>query len=135
VIVRFHGRCASRAAGPAACRRPSIAAALACFCALGACSTAPPRFDPYGRPYEEKNLLEPHALSGCDRDVADTPPMLNSGTRPLFPAGRLANGYEGDVVVQFDVTADGRIVPEKIAPDAPINTMWFKSHAIVAMHD
>ncbi len=48
-------------------------------------------------------------LDGCNLNDFDTPPIIKSGHRPLYPVGRLVTGETGSVKAEFAVTSAGDI--------------------------
>ncbi len=49
----------------------------------------------------------------------DRPLQLVSGDGPVYPADARKNGLEGDVLVQYDVSADGRVVRARVVSSEP----------------
>ena len=56
-------------------------------------------------------------LSGC---VGDQRPLqLISGAGPIYPAQAKAQGLQGDVVVRYNVTAQGMVVDAEVISSEP----------------
>lgn len=105
------------------------AGALALAALLGACATKP--LNPFGRPYDEENVLKPGAIGGC-KGPHDVAPYLEFGSDTLYPATHLMNGNAANVVVLFKVDEQGRVEPMTVA-EGPSRT--FITHVHVAMQD
>ena len=57
------------------------------------------------------------ALAGC---VGDQRPLqLISGAGPIYPAQAKTQGLQGDVVVRYDVTAQGMVVNARVVSSEP----------------
>ena len=98
---------------------------------VAACSSLP--LDPFGRPYDEKNLLPKGPLRSCNaKSPIDVLPNLEFGSRPLYPIHSHILGRDGTARVTFRVGTDGTVtVDEYTTPD----TVWFANHAAIAMRD
>ena len=96
-----------------------------------ACSTAP--LDPFGRPYDEANLMKPQPMSNCRAASGmDEPPFLKFGSQPVYPVHSHILARDGLAKVVFRVGKDGTLsVEEYTTPD----TVWFANHAAIAMRD
>ena len=87
--------------------------------------------NPFGRAYDEENLLPPGSLGGC-KGTYDVAPYLEFGSKTMYPATQHMNSYSGDVVVEFRVDAQGRVTP-LTAAEGPARS--FISHNNLAMQD
>ena len=105
------------------------AAALLLSALLAACATQP--LNPFGRAYDEENVLQPGPLAGCKGNY-DVPPYLEFGSKTMYPATQHMNAYSGDVVVEFRVDAQGRVTP-LTAAEGPARA--FINHNNLAMKD
>lgn len=105
------------------------AAVLILSTLLAACASQP--LNPFGRAYDEENLLPPGSLGGC-KGTYDVAPYLEFGSKTMYPATQHMNSYSGDVVVEFRVDAQGRVTP-LTAAEGPARS--FISHNNLAMQD
>lgn len=108
---------------------PARAAAALLSVLLAACASQP--LNPFGRPYDDQNVLTPGPFGGCE-GTYDAPPYLEFGSKTLYPATQHMNAYSGDVEVVFRVDAQGRVTPLTVA-EGPARP--FINHNHVAMQD
>ena len=62
-------------------------------------------------------VLVAAGLGGCASN--NRPLALISGSGPVYPAAAKADGIEGDVVVRYDVSVDGRVVNARVDSAEP----------------
>ena len=105
------------------------AAALFSCALLVAC--APQPLNPFGRPYDDRNVLTPGPLGGC-KGAYDVPPYLEFGSKTMYPATQHMNSYSGDVEVELRVDAQGQVTPLTVA-EGPARL--FINHNNLAMKD
>ena len=81
---------------------------------LASCKSPPARLDAYGRPFEKANAYTQLPFLSC-RATLDPQrhPTLVVGTKPYYPPGTHALGFEGDVTVDFTVEAKGTLVIDR----------------------
>jgi Gram-negative bacterial TonB protein C-terminal len=103
---------------------------LVTVCLLHGCTTNP-RLDPFGRPYNDENVVQDLELKTCKPTNVDKYARLISGTRPLYPVGENLSGKSGEAVLEFEVAANGSV--RVISRDA--QNKWFANHAEIAMSD
>lgn len=105
------------------------AAAMVLSALLAACAVQP--LNPFGRPYDEDNVLKPGAIGGC-KGPHDVAPFLEFGSKTMYPATQAMNGNDADIVVMFKVDEQGRVEPMTVA-EGPNRT--FITHVHAAMKD
>ncbi len=110
-------------------RSAACATAIGLCALLAACATQP--LNPFGRPYDEDNVLEPGAIGAC-KGPHDVEPYLEFGSKTLYPATHVMNGNDADVVVMFKVDEQGRVEPMTVAEG---RNRTFITHVQVAMQD
>ncbi len=64
-------------------------------------------------PRTAAGLLASVLLLGC-AGVQNRPMQLTSGTVPVYPPAAKAQGIEGEVVVRYGVTVDGRVINARV---------------------
>ncbi len=69
-------------------------------------------------------------LDGCNLNDFDTPPIIKSGHRPLYPVGRLVTGETGSVKAEFAVTSAGDITDVQTTV---VGSKYFGNHLRVAL--
>jgi TonB family protein len=98
--------------------------------ATSSCAEAP--LDPYGRPFNPANQMPAGKKLACDKNDADEPARLLSGTLPMYPILQNQARNTGKAHLRFVVDADGRLKDVSATSDA---SPYFASHAVVATQD
>ena len=106
--------------------------ALACVLCTVGCSTV--TLNPYGYPYNDKNMMAPGPLPGClAQGGIDTPPQLIFGTMPLYPFNQQWRGGKGGKAgIQLSVSELGKVV---VLKSESAENRYFADHAAIAMRD
>jgi hypothetical protein len=69
-------------------------------------------------------------LKGCDAGDFDSPPIIRSGRRPIYPVGLMLDGKTGRAAAKFRVTETGRVVDLRTST---LQSHYFASHLAAAI--
>lgn len=69
-------------------------------------------------------------LQGCNSADFDTPPVVKSGKRPVYPVDRLIERKPGMAMATFKVTDQGRVVDEAAVS---LEDKSFATHLLIAI--
>ena len=69
-------------------------------------------------------------LKGCDTGDFDSPPVIRSGRRPLYPVGLMLEGKTGRAAATFRVSETGSVVDLRTAT---LQSHYFASHLAAAI--
>ena len=91
------------------------------------------RLNPYGLPYDGKNVMPPGPLTGCwVPEGVDTRPTLKFGTKPLYPIGQLMKGAPGAAEIRFSVAESGQVSVQNYETRDAVS---FANHGAIALRD